>query len=370
MIDFQQFFPRRTQGAIAELSHSLLAESQLSVNFLALTVSSCLIATLGLMMNSAAVIIGAMVIAPLMLPLRGLALGTIAADRELLSSSLWTLGVGTAISIIISGLVGGIFSVPASAFDSEILARTQPNLADLMVAIAAGFISGFARIRPQISDALAGTAIAVALMPPLCVVGISLSQQAWEMSSGSFLLYLTNLLGITLACIVVFVFGGFYFDTHNVRKSLFWFLGMTGLLIIPLSYSFLQFVRRSQLTDAVRTSLLQETITIGQQAELVSLDIWGNPSPWSRRPTTIILRIRSTEVLTPNQVRLVQDFLERRFGQPFRLIVRISEYREVTADSPPPTVLPEPPIPQGPLPKVSDPLPPSPFPLTQPDSEP
>jgi uncharacterized hydrophobic protein (TIGR00271 family) len=336
MIDFQEIFPRRTQGAIAELSHGLLAESQLNVNFLALTVSSCLIATLGLIMNSAAAIVGAMVIAPLILPLRGLALGAIAADRELLSTSIWTLGVATGISLLISGLVGGLFGVPASAFDSEILSRTQPNLADFMVAIAAGFISGFARIRPQIADALAGTAIAVALMPPLCVVGLSISQQAWEMGSGSFLLYLTNLLGITLACIVVFIFGGYYFDTHNVRKSLFWFLGMTGLLVVPLSFSFLQFVRRGQLADAIRTSLQTETITFGQTAELIALEIRGNSYPWSSQPVNVILRIRSTEMLTSNQVRLVQDFLKRRFGQAFRLHVRISEYREITADSPPP----------------------------------
>lgn len=86
----------------------------------------------------------------------------------------------------------------------EVLARSEPTLLDLGIAIAAGGISGYAKVEPKVSSSLAGTAIAVALMPPVCVIGLGLSQADWSLSLGATLLYLTNLLGITLSCMLVF----------------------------------------------------------------------------------------------------------------------------------------------------------------------
>ncbi len=103
-----------------------------------------------------------MIIAPLILPLRGLALRALERDVRLFRQSLISVTVGTGCAIALSWLVGRAFNLPASEFTPEILAGTPPNLADLGVAVAAGAISGFAKIRPKISDALAGTAIAVA----------------------------------------------------------------------------------------------------------------------------------------------------------------------------------------------------------------
>lgn len=317
--------------ATIQLRQELFSESQLGLDFLVLTLSSCIIATLGLVMNSAAVIIGAMIIAPLMLPLRGMALGALEGDGELLRYSLITLSMGTMVAVLMSGLVGGIVSVPASSFGSEILNRTQPNLTDLMVAIAAGGISGFAKIRRQLSDALAGTAIAVALMPPLCVVGISLSQGYWSASGGAFLLYLTNLLGITLACLLVFVWGGYAVDPKRMRWALGWFSGLTAILVIPLFISLSNFIRQRHIEAAIKQSLRQETITVGQQTNLIFLEMYWNPFPWQKTVPTIVLTVEANEPVTPTQVRLVEKFLRERFDQPFRLVFRVSQFQEVTS---------------------------------------
>jgi len=110
-----------------KLHQDLLDDSSLNLNFLVLVVTSCVIATLGLLTNSAAVIIGAMIVAPLMNPLRGLALGALQVDRTLLRQSLITLTVGTALAIVTSAVIGRLFQIPALAFGSEILARTQPT---------------------------------------------------------------------------------------------------------------------------------------------------------------------------------------------------------------------------------------------------
>ncbi|MGB3492769.1 MAG: DUF389 domain-containing protein, partial [Elainellaceae cyanobacterium] len=146
---------------ILKLRASLFKDSQVSLNFLVLLASSCLIATFGLIINSTAVIIGAMLIAPLMQPLRGFAFAAIEGDRELLRVSASAIGIGTLVGIAMSWLAGILLGIPE--FGTEVLARTQPTLIDLSIAIVAGAVSSYAKIRPEIGDAISGTAIAVAL---------------------------------------------------------------------------------------------------------------------------------------------------------------------------------------------------------------
>ncbi len=330
----QRKIPRVPPDMREKLRQELLEEAQLDTNFLVLNLSSCIIATLGLLINSAAVIIGAMLIAPLMLPLRGLSLGTLDTDRQLARTSLMTLIVGTIVAIIISGLVGGIFGLPATSFGQEILGRTQPNLADLGIAVAAGAISGFAKIRRKLSDALAGTAISVALMPPICVVGIAISQQAWQLSSGAFLLYLTNLLGITLACIIIFIFGGYYLNYSQTSQAISGFLAMTGMLVFPLFISFGNLLHQERFEGEIKNILERKTVTVGQQSELVGLEVQWPTFPWSQDYPVIVLTVQENtgNPITPTQVRLVERLIERNLGQRFKLIFRVSQLREIRAD--------------------------------------
>ena len=330
----QRKIPRVPPDMREKLRQELLEEAQLDTNFLVLNVSSCMIATLGLLINSAAVIIGAMLIAPLMLPLRGLSLGTLDTDRQLARTSLMTLIVGTLVAIIISGLVGGIFGLPATSFGQEILGRTEPNLADLGIAVAAGAISGFAKIRRKLSDALAGTAISVALMPPICVVGVAISQQAWQLSSGAFLLYITNLLGITLACVLVFILGGYYLNYSQTSQAIGGFLAMTGMLVFPLFISFGNLLHQERFEGEIKNILERKTVTVGQQSELVGLEVQWPTFPWSQDYPVIVLTVlENTEnPITPTQVRLVERLIERDLGQRFKLIFRVSQLREIRAD--------------------------------------
>lgn len=140
---------------------------------------------------------------------------------------------------------------------SEVLSRTQPNLIDLGIAIAAGGLSGFGKLKKDVSDALAGTAIAVALMPPLCVVGLSFSQNLYDYSQGAFLLYLTNLLGITLSCMIVFIFSGYLKFNH----TFVWSLILTVLLLVPLGASFVRLVKQENLKSQITKQLIEKTIT-------------------------------------------------------------------------------------------------------------
>ncbi|WP_228024592.1 DUF389 domain-containing protein [cf. Phormidesmis sp. LEGE 11477] len=114
-----------------------------------------------------------MIIAPLMLSIRCLAFSALAGDESSFRKAIETIFVGTVLSIAFAWLIGMVVSLPS--FGSEILSRSQPTLIDLGIAVAAGAISGLTKVEPRISSSLAGTAIAVALMPPLYVVGLGLS---------------------------------------------------------------------------------------------------------------------------------------------------------------------------------------------------
>ncbi|WP_247217542.1 DUF389 domain-containing protein [Synechococcus sp. C9] len=326
----QRFTPRPTSPQnledleqLQQIQITLGAESQLDTPYLVLVVGSCIIATLGLLANSAAVIIGAMIVAPLMMPIRGLAFGALIGDLTLFRRAFLSLAVGAGVAILLScglGLVAGL-----STFGSEILARSTPNLLDLGIAIAAGAICGYASVEPKVSATLPGTAIAVALMPPVCVVGLGLSQGNWVLSWGAFLLFLTNFLGIALACMVAFLLAG-YAHWTKARGVLAVATLLTSGLVVPLGISFVELTRQNRLETNLRKALLSGTITF-QRVELIRTQ-----TNWQMHPPETRLTVRAQEPITPRQVKLLEAFLERRMGQKFTLVFNVNPIQEVRAD--------------------------------------
>lgn len=312
--------PRISRTALIEMRQELMAESELCLNYMVLVITACLIATFGLLSNSTAVIIGAMLVAPIMLPLRGLAFGVIESDAELSRSSFISIVVATFVAILLSMTLGKITGI--QDFGSEVLARTQPNLIDLGIAVAAGGLSGFAKTEKSISDAVAGTAIAVALMPPICVVGLTLSHGFFDLSYGATLLYLTNLMGIAVACMFVFILKGY----SRIKKELGFALILTAILILPLSISFFQFVTQARLQTDLNRLFEEETLT-GQRVNLQQTTI-----NWKTQPPEVYLKVSSSEPITPKQVRLVQQFLTKRMKQPFTLVFFVENMTEVRGE--------------------------------------
>ena len=303
-----------------ELQQSLEAEAQIDTTYLVLIVGSCAIATFGLLSNSAAVIIGAMIIAPLMLPIRCLAFGALEGEPSSIKKGLVAITLGTAIAILMAYLLGVMTGI--ADYGSEVWARSQPNLLDLGVAITAGGISGFAKVQPKISSALAGTAIAVALMPPICVVGLGLAAGDWQLSQGATLLYLTNLLGITLSCMVAFLAAG-YTPIARAHRGLAATAIVTSILLLPLGISFFELVLRTNLEASLRTALLDRTITF-QRVELITFE-----TNWLVNPPQVRLLVVTRESLTPKQVRLLEEFIALEMNRPFELIFEVSQANEI-----------------------------------------
>jgi uncharacterized hydrophobic protein (TIGR00271 family) len=316
---------RKGLMALQQIEAELLTESTLDSSYLILIVSSCAIATFGLLANSTAVIIGAMIVAPLMLPIRGLAFGALTGNGMLFRRGLVAVIVGTGLAVILAWILGKLVGI--SNFGSEVLARSEPTLLDLGIAVAAGAISGYAKMQPKVSGSLAGTAIAVALMPPVCVIGLGLSQANWNLSQGATLLYLTNLLGITLSCILTFLLAG-YATFRRARKALLSILTFTAILVIPLGFSFVRLVRQAQLETSLRQALLSRTVTFQR------LDLLSSSTNWLVNPPEVRLNVRARELITSRQVALLEAFLQREMGQPFTLVFSVGQVEEIRADEP------------------------------------
>ena len=190
----------------ADAIRDLIADSTPRPSFFFLVGLSILMATFGLLLNNASVIIGSMLIAPIMSPLLSLALGIVTAQGKLISWSFYTLtkaaGYAVGFAVIATWLFG--FSEYINLNNSEILARTEPSILYLMIAIVAGIATAFARVKPEINETLPGTAIAVALVPPIAVTGIGIATFNWMMATGAFQMFVLNCIGVTLAAMLMF----------------------------------------------------------------------------------------------------------------------------------------------------------------------
>ena len=189
------------------------------VRFGALLILASAIATYGLLGDSVATVIGAMIVAPLMLPIMGLAFGISIGDRKAIVSSILVglAGMVTAVAVgfILAQTVGEAFD-PTS--NSQIMARTSPRLVDLAAALATGLAGAFATGRKDVSDTLPGVAIAISLVPPLTNAGILFAAGQPDLAVGSLLLFVTNYFAILLTGALVFGLMG-YPGVSLVQKS-------------------------------------------------------------------------------------------------------------------------------------------------------
>lgn len=320
--------PQRHEQDRADRSDVLLGlrgEFGLRQTYFALIAASCAIATFGLLENSAPVIIGAMLIAPLMTPIVALALALVSGELATLRESLAALVLGSAVAIAFSACIALAAQLPVPG--SEILSRGQPNLLDLGIALAAGAIAGYARIRKGIATSVGGAAIAVALMPPLCVVGIGISLVNWELAYGALLLFATNLVGITLACALVFVGAGF--ATKSARGGILSTAVALTVVAIPLGFATTRLVEQQRLEAVLRSSLIEDTQTF-KRVHLLSTNI-----DWVANPPRVELAVRSPYPVTPTQVAFLQTFVEQRIRRKIHLIVDVSTVLPVEASTGP-----------------------------------
>lgn len=214
------------------------------VAFWTMLVLSVAIATLAVLQDSTAVVIGAMLVAPLMTPILGLAASLVNgwATRVTQSLLLVTGGAGAAV-VLAMALSSWLPSVVAFDANQQITSRISPNLLDLLIAVAAGAAGAFATVSVRVSASIAGVAIAVALVPPLAVVGISLTAGRPSAAAGAALLFLTNFVAIVLAAVAVFLLAGFAEPRAladrggRLGRTLLPFIALALVVTVPLLFT-------------------------------------------------------------------------------------------------------------------------------------
>ena len=197
-------FRNVTEEQKSKAIKKLIADSTLDYDFFLMLGLSVLMATFGLLINSVAIVIGSMLIAPILYPVLSLSLGMVMSDNMLISRSLFTLVKSVAVGIAVAFTATLFFSSRYEDTTIEILARTDPSLLYFAVALISGVAISFALVRPHLSEALPGVAVSVALIPPLSVIGIGLAKFDWSIISGSTVLFIMNIIGIVFASMVSF----------------------------------------------------------------------------------------------------------------------------------------------------------------------
>ena len=204
-----------------------------------------IIASIGLNVNSTAIIIGAMLISPLMGPIMGIGLGAGINDLQLIVKAIKNLSVAVGISVLTSALYFWI--TPLHEAQSELLARTYPTLWDVMIAFFGGLAGIIAGSRKERTNAIPGVAIATALMPPLCTAGYALANANWYYLAGAFFLFFINSVFISVATFLIVRFLKYpkkkFEDPGSeatVKRTIAFFVIITILPSIYLAYHLVQ----------------------------------------------------------------------------------------------------------------------------------
>jgi len=309
-------------------------ESPIGITYFLLVVLAALVATLGLLTNSTAVIIGAMLISPIMSPIIGMSFSMTLGDSEMFSKSIKAIILGTMLAITVS-VFTSLF-IPSRSLTTEILLRTKPTLIDLIIAFASGAAGAYTMCHKKESSVLPGVAIATAIMPPLCVVGTGLVQSEYNVAFGGFLLFLTNLIAINLSSALVFKLSGFTTKDEidkltkqtilkmNQRRLL---ISVTAFVIITIPLSYIMYTTIIQeKTKKLIDDSLNKTTTSFEGVDLVNYTYELKDNKY-----LINTVVRSINKLDGSNVKLMENSLEKQIGKPTEIKMKVILDQEIDA---------------------------------------
>jgi uncharacterized hydrophobic protein (TIGR00271 family) len=286
---------------------------------------AAVIASAGVVADSTATVIGAMIVAPLMTPILGTVVAVVLADATNLWRCAVLVVVGASAVVGLSWLLGQLVPYPVvSATNDQVAQRVSPTLVDLIAALATGAVGAVALARSDISDTLPGVAIAISLVPPLCVVGLTLESGAGDQSLGALLLFVTNVAAILASGVVVL---GLYRVNRLVAVTDFRRGGAVTLVGVLLVLVVIPLAINSRRTDA--TSVRQQDVQAVAQH-------WADEAGWavvavSSSGQEILIRATGPEP-APSTATLRQDLDEAGLGSvPTRVSLEPATYEAVPA---------------------------------------
>ncbi len=328
------------QLSLAKMQQQYLKASLPSLGYYFLMSVAGIISTLGLLANSAAAIVGSMLLAPMMGAVLAVSFGALIDNRKLITRATFTLVMGILIVVVVS--VAITLSLGIETLTAQINARINPTLIDLGVAIAAGAAGSFVMSHEDIADSLAGVAIAVALVPPLSVIGIGIALRSWQLSTGAGLLFASNLAGMLFSALVVFTLLGYgSFKESATQKGLILVLLLLIVSAIPLTVSLGDLLFEQRLSRSVGSIMRTDPFDSKERdeaAEVTVRKIFRKERPSKTKilgfvPTKIphkktehlivSLEVKTSEKITEEQVNSLQKKLNLKLKKPTDLSVRL-----------------------------------------------
>jgi uncharacterized hydrophobic protein (TIGR00271 family) len=310
--------PQVTETKRAAIRESVASGAALNGSYLAMNLAAAMIAGFGLLENSPAVIIGAMLIAMLYGPIVGIALGLAEANLPLLRRALLAEVVG-ALLVLAAGLLIGI-STRDLTIGSEILGRTSPSLVDLLIALIGGLAGGFTFVSTGLSSVVVGVAIATALVPPLTTCGILLARNLPTVAAGAFLLFLANFTAIALGAMIVFLLAGHRPAAADKAKKVLAPRLVCVALVLLLAFHLDGTLRRTSaqsiMQSNIRKALAQEVAKL-PGARLVDVTLVKRDGK-----TTVWAVARTPQPISPDQVARLNDVASNVAGRDIGLTVR------------------------------------------------
>ncbi len=257
----------------------LYAASRADFAYITLVVLAAFIATLGLITNSAAVIIGAMIISPIMSPIMLSGASFAIMDKAKAKTAVLSLFIGVAVAIACGALT--VFLSPIKENTAEILARTTPNILDLFIAFFCGVAGALSVVSEKISKGVVGVAISVALMPPLCVGAFGLATAQASIAVGGFWMFFLNMAAIFVAAFAVLSFFGYssYFEARRQKHfGMRWIVsfGILALISVPLVISLKNAVlfksEQNSIKEGLEKAFNRHSVSILQKKMVEKID--------------------------------------------------------------------------------------------------
>jgi uncharacterized hydrophobic protein (TIGR00271 family) len=296
--------------------------------FYTMVAASTAIAALGLIMNSTAVVIGAMLVAPLMTPIFGIALALVRGDTTLLWQAIRAEIAGVLLTVSLGCLFG--FAMPEFEATQEMLSRTSPNLLDLFVAIFAGFAGAYAMVDEHISPALPGVAIATAIVPPLANSGLCIALGAYSGAMSSFLLFLANLLSILLVAAAIFMASKMGREFESITKiDVARRFGLAAFVFLIIAI-----VLSKGLYDMVQARHFKRTIDSVLKRELSHLTATELRKVVHHKQSGkiyILAHVHASGDIQPSRVKLMEKAIEDEVEKPVELFVRSTLSKDISA---------------------------------------
>lgn len=263
---------------------------------------SAVIASAGVVGDSTATVIGAMIVAPLMTPILGVALAAALADRRNLARCLALVLLGAGAVVLIAYVLGLVISAPVLAADnSQVAVRVTPRLVDLAAALATGAVGAVALCRSDISDTLPGVAIAISLVPPLAVAGLTLESGGGSGAVGALLLFVTNVTAILAMGAIVMAL--YRVSTHapSGSRTALHFAQVIGVMVVLVAVPLAITSKRVSTTER-RESQVHEVA-----------DGWARDAGWevltvlTRGDTVLVRSAGPLPAPTPEALRAALD---------------------------------------------------------------